>query len=229
MPSTRRWWRWPRRRVAAVVMVLGLLTLVPVVVRIVHIVSLSLTGPSLEVPGRTHVHLESGRWIIFEQTGAQRGTGPIRTTESRGVTIRVVDVTVTSAGGVLSSPRDVTGTQTITRESAIYTGAVEFTVPADGDYDVDISRVPNSSAILARPVTDTFVDVARWALLGIFAVAAFIVGLVFVALPASAPPSPPPMVPVPGPPPGWYPDPYGSGQRWWSGAQWTEHTQGSAW
>lgn len=27
------------------------------------------------------------------------------------------------------------------------------------------------------------------------------------------------------PPPGWYPDPHGSGQRWWDGTRWTEHAQ----
>lgn len=27
------------------------------------------------------------------------------------------------------------------------------------------------------------------------------------------------------PPPGWYADPQGSGQRWWDGSAWTQHTQ----
>ena len=29
------------------------------------------------------------------------------------------------------------------------------------------------------------------------------------------------------PPPGWYADPQGSGQRWWDGSRWTDHTQGA--
>jgi hypothetical protein len=34
--------------------------------------------------------------------------------------------------------------------------------------------------------------------------------------------------PPQGPPPGWYPDPQdASAQRWWSGRDWTEHTQPS--
>lgn len=207
-------------------MVLGLLTLVPVVVRVVNILSHSLSGPTVAVPGRTRVHLERGRWIIFERTGSRQNTGPVRTTENGDVTIGVDDVAVTSSSGASSPVRGVTGLQTIDRGSGIYTGAVEFTVPADGDYDVDISGVPSTSAIVARPVTDTFVDVARWALLGILAMAAATVGLVFLVLPASSPPSRPPLIRFPGPPPGWYPDPYGGGLRWWNGVHWTEHTAG---
>ncbi|MVA74670.1 DUF2510 domain-containing protein [Auraticoccus sp. F435] len=30
-----------------------------------------------------------------------------------------------------------------------------------------------------------------------------------------------------GPPPGWYPDPDGSGERWWTGSGWGEHDRHS--
>ncbi len=30
-----------------------------------------------------------------------------------------------------------------------------------------------------------------------------------------------------GPPPGWYPDPDGSGERWWTGTGWGEHERQS--
>jgi len=30
---------------------------------------------------------------------------------------------------------------------------------------------------------------------------------------------------IPVPEPGWYTDPQGTGDRWWDGQQWTEHTK----
>ncbi|MEY2459772.1 MAG: hypothetical protein QOG30_1602, partial [Acidimicrobiaceae bacterium] len=207
-PSSRQWWRWPRRRVAAVVMVLGVLALVPVVVHGVHAVTQSLTGPALAVPGRGRVHLDSGRWIIFERTSLFGRSDPRRGSDFTEVTIFASNVTVTSSRGTSFIVRDVTSVQTLTRGSGFYEAAVVFTVPAEDDYDIDISGVATTRALVARPVTDTLRDIALSVLLGILALIAAIVGLVFVVLPASAaPPPPPPQPPPPQPPPRVAPPP----------------------
>jgi hypothetical protein len=215
----------PTRAVAVAVAVLGLLATIVIAAHAVGIIRAAIDGPRLAIPGTTRVHLEHGRWIVFERTGSQDQTGPFQTFQDRSVSFGVFDVDVVTASGVRLAPRDVTGTQTLTRDSQRFTGAVEFSVPADGDVDITVRNARRGDAIVARPISDTFRGVALWAVLGIVTFAVFVLGVVFIFVPKRRDTDPvavrgaPPMTV----PPGWYPDP--SGQpvyRWWNGWQWTD-------
>ncbi|MEY2571402.1 MAG: hypothetical protein QOE63_1752, partial [Acidimicrobiaceae bacterium] len=128
-----------------------------------------------------------------------------------------------------SAARNVTGSQTITTGSDIYAGAVEFSVPQSGDYDITISAEQSGRAKLARPITDTIGKAALWGIAAGLGTIAAILGLVLVLVgnPTPKPVFTPVMAPMPqqyAAPPGWYADPGGfGGLRWWDGHQWTEH------
>jgi hypothetical protein len=156
--------------------------------------------------------------------------GPIHTSTTGFVTITPSDVQVRGAA-TPSAMRNVTGRQTITLGGDIYAGAVEFSVPSGGEYEVTVRGEGSGRAMLARSITDSLGSVALWAIAGAIAGLVAILGLVFVLvgdqrltaagarLPLAAP-----MPMAYGPPPGWYADPTGTGgHRWWDGQQWTAH------
>jgi len=217
-----------RRKIGAWLLAIGLLVFVPCVVRAVQVVKDTFDGPQLSVPGTTTVHLRSGRWIVFELVGSQSDYGPIHTSTSGFVTIAPGDVRVRGTA-TPSATRDVTGNQTITRGGDIYGGAVEFSVPSSGDYDITISAEQSGRAMLARPITDTIGKAALWGIAAGLSSIVAILGLVLVLVgnPTPQPGFVPIMAPMPlqyAPPPGWYTEPSGfGGQRWWDGHQWTEH------
>jgi hypothetical protein len=220
--------RRSRRKIGAWLLAIGLLVAVPCVVRAVQVVADSIDGPQLSVPGTTTVHIGSGRWIVFELVGSRSDYGPIHTSTSGFVTIAPGDVRV-RGGATPTAVRDVTGSQTITTGSDIYAGAVEFSVPQSGDYEITISAEQSGRAKLARPITDTIGKAALWGIAAGLGTIAAILGLVLVLVgnPTPKPVFTPVMAPMPqqhAAPPGWYADPGGfGGPRWWDGHQWTEH------
>jgi hypothetical protein len=191
------------------------------VVRAAQTLLRSLNGPSLTAPGTTRLQIAAGRWIIFEHTGSQQNFGPVQTTEDGPTTIQVSDVRITDTEGNEQSVRDVTGTQTITVNNKKFTGAVEFSVPADGTYDVEIRGTAPVDVRLARPISDQAKAAAPWFVLAGVCLILLILGVVFTVLPTN------PATPVPRvvSAPGWYQDPWAPMQfRWWDGRTWTPHT-----
>jgi hypothetical protein len=163
--------------------------------------------------------------VIFQRTGTKSDYGPVHRSENGPPTIAVSDVTVVGAGGA-SQVRALTGTQTITSGTTIYTGAVEFSVPRDGEYTISVASARPVEAMVTRSFTDTFGAFAPWAAIALAGNVVALLGLIFVIVPAPkagvATTIPPPRPTTLG---GWYPDPADSARwRWWDGYRWTEHT-----
>jgi len=207
------------------VLLVGLVFGVPASVRAVQVFLKSINGPALNVPGSTQVHLNSGRWVIFQRTGSKSDYGPVHTSENGPPTITVSDVTVIGAGGALQV-RELTGTQTITSGSTIYTGAVEFSVPSDDEYTISVASARPVEAMVTRSFSDVVGAFAPWAVVAIAGNLLALLGLIFVLAPAPKPGTVtlihPPRTTTPA---GWYPDPAISARsRWWDGYRWTDHT-----
>ncbi len=191
------------------------------IVRVVQIVKSSVDGPAVTAPGETTIHLDAGRWIIFERTGTEQDFGPVHTENNGPTTITPANVQVTDLNGTEQSVRDVTGDQSLTQDGTKFTGAVEFSVPTDGTYDIDIEGTTASSALLARPLTDQVKAAAPWLVLLVASGIVLILGIVFTVLPAGS--SMAERSPVT--PPGWYQDPWAPMRfRWWDGRAWTPHS-----
>ena len=128
----------PSARVSIALVVVGLVVAIPTFVAgLLPIIHALQSSPRLEVPGgavpaRLQLHLGSGAYLVYEDTGAS-SFGNLNS--GGDVTLNESDVTVTGADGTtvaVTGPGSVT--QTITRDGRRYTGAVRFTTPAAGDY-----------------------------------------------------------------------------------------------
>jgi hypothetical protein len=195
------------------------------IVGIVRAFAESFDGPRIAVPSTTTVHLDTGRWIIYEHLGSTQSEDP---TFDGPTTIGVTDVDVTDPSGMQLAIDDVSGTQTLTSNSEFFVGVVEFHAPRTDDYTITV-RGERGDVLVARPLTDRFGRAALWFLVGFAAFVLLVVGIVFTALPPPRPrPSPAwlgPYSPA-GPPAGWYADPSGGVDlRWWDGARWTDQVR----
>ncbi|HZQ57974.1 MAG TPA: DUF2510 domain-containing protein [Acidimicrobiales bacterium] len=215
----------PSLRVALGVLAVGLVLAVPATAVMVSRVVGTYTAPSMTTPTVARRHLSMGTWVIFERTGTRSGFGGVTVSRDNSVALRPSDVTVAGPDGNDLQVAFAADSETITRGSAIYSGALAFSVDTPGDYTVTVTR-PGLQVIVARSIREQL-----HGFLGLFAVAALggllvLTGLVLVVVGAvrrgRAPSRPGPWG---GTPAGWYPDPSGQARvRWWDGARWTEHS-----
>jgi len=203
----------------------------------------AFTSPARTTPVDASLSLNPGRYTVFERTGTSSKTGPVTATSNNGTTVTPDDVTVTGPDGDTLATTTIGGSETITREDAVYTGAVRFRVPAAGTYRVRVD-VPAGTEVVVAPALGTgFRAVLPWVAIGAISTFVLIVGSIVLAVglvrrhsarrrvPAPAAPAAPgspsnPVAPNPAVPAGWYPAPDVPGrQRFWDGKAWTERLQ----
>lgn len=154
----------PRVRTALIIIGIGALILVPSTIVAVRTVIDRLTdAPAFSIPGSTQVHLDSGHYIVWEQTGSKSTTGPITFSTNSGTSFGAAQVTVTAVGGGEPIPvADPIGRETLTIGSDVYTGAAGFRAPSTGDYRVVVQNSASGEALVSRSLGDTVGLVAGW-------------------------------------------------------------------
>jgi hypothetical protein len=215
----------PSLKLSLVFTFVGLAIAIPTfILGIIPIIN-AFTSPSFAVPTTNRqMHFGSGNYLVYENTGS---TSLFGLQHNNTVTLRPTDVTITGSAGKVDTfyPSDTT-VQRLTRNQQEYTGAVEFTTPASGNYTVTIASAAPTRAIIARPLTDTIQKSVGWFLATGIGGLVFVTGIILLivgavrrgraknryafAMPAT--------------PAGWYADPGGSQRlRYWDGTRWTEH------
>jgi hypothetical protein len=218
----------PSLRIALAVLVVGAALAVPACVVLGWRFFGSLTAPSFSTPGVQRRHLGTGTWFVFQRTGTSSGGAGFTVTFNDGVTLTGDDIEVTGPDGTLCPVRPVTVHETITRNSTIYTAAVQFTAPAQGVYTLQVP-VDRSRLIVTRSLGSTFRRSLAWMATGAAGGAIVVIGGVLLLVRAvrrsRTTRTPIAFAYTQRAAPGWYPDPWGIGRmRFFDGTQWTGHT-----
>jgi hypothetical protein len=207
-------------------LVVGVVGVVETVVPFVRTLTRSTPYPT---PADIHAHLSKGTYEVYELTSRHSGFSPV---EPGTTDIDPRDVSVVSASG---SHLLVTGegaNETITRGDDVYTGAVQFAVPAAGVYEVSVHSGSPTRVIVARSLGGIFRSVVGWFVTALAGGLVFVVGVVLLIVGLVRRRRRPvgyADVRYAGaaglPPPNWYPDPTDASQRrYWDGRQWTDQT-----
>lgn len=173
------------------------------------IIDTVVSPATVHVPGQERIHLRQGKYIVFQRTGTTTGGGGISFTRDNGISLAPSMVSVTSSSGGNVDVGFPGSTQTITRGSHRYTGAVEFHAPSDGDYDIRIAAPPQPDVLVTRSLGDTFRSLLVWLVLGGVAFLVFAGGVALLIVGEvrrhRKPPPPPPLWSPPPPPHPWSP------------------------
>jgi len=223
----------PRLRTASIVVGAGFAIAVVSAIALLAPVFGTMFSRSYTVPGTVHVHLSTGKYVIYEQTGSKRRVGPITVTHNDAPTITVDDVDVSAPSGE-SVPVDYMRTmETITRGSKMFTGVVDFTNTEAGEYTITV-RSSATEVIITRSIGDEFMSRIGFLFGGLVGGVTTATGFVLLVVgvvrrgraqrvnTANAMWTPLQAFPAAG----WHPDPWQPWRlRYWDGTRWTEHTQ----
>jgi Protein of unknown function (DUF2510) len=133
----------------------------------------TVTSPTTTVPGSVTRTLEKGVYVVYELTGNTASSGGSTFGVSEPVTITPENVRITGPGGLELAARRMTAAEKVTRNEAVFTGAVKFTVVQPGSYTVDVAAT--GTVLLGRSLGDSVRKNVAW----IFGIAAG--GLMFVS------------------------------------------------
>ena len=154
---------------AVTVMVVGVVLGIPCALKAIPPFFEGLTGAVRPTPLDTRLRLRSGTYAVYERTGTQRGGGGFTVTENDAPRIAPGGVTVLSPSGQPISTHDFgtgSGSETITRNGAVFTATVRFDVETPGVHRVRIAGERPGQVIIARSLGGTFERVAPWIALG---------------------------------------------------------------
>jgi hypothetical protein len=205
-------------------LVVGVLGGVEAVLPFVRTLTHSVSHPT---PAALRQHLSHGTYEIYELTGDR--SSPFSSTQRSSVDIGPGDVTVTSTAGRSLTVTGEGADETLTLGDRVYTGAVQFAVPTEGDYIVRVTSSSPTRVILARSIGSIARSVVGWIITGAVGGLLVLIGLVLLIVGlVRRGRKPVGYAGTPGmalPPPNWYADPSQPGQlRYWDGSQWTDQT-----
>lgn len=164
----------PPLAISIVMIVVGfLVTLAAGISVVVPLAEIVTSAQVVTVPGTTRLHLSSGEYLIYGQTGTTDGpSGFDQGIDPDTVRITGVDGTVVSV-----SPADGT-TQTITRGNREYTGAVEFKLPRTADYVFEVRGDGPGRALVGRSLAYVLRRAVPWIVIGSLGILIGIAGIV---------------------------------------------------
>ena len=218
----------PSLRVSVVTLVVGVVIAIPGIVvfgvGFWHLVF----GPTYAVPGTTQLHLQEGRYVVFENTAKSRSYGVVTVTDGRGISIDASHVTITGEGGRPVAVQESEHNQSINRMSDHYVSAVEFSTPRAGDYAMRVDTDVKAEVMVQPPLSQLFIRRASWLVVigtgwfvAVVGAAMIIVGSTRRNRAERITQSQTPTLPSAQ----WYADPLGERRlRYWDGWRWTDHT-----
>ena len=222
--------------VAAVVM--GIISGVLIARAFAGPVSDMINSPIRQTPVEVSLPFEAGKYTVFERTGQVQRTGPVTTTPDSPTTLTAADIEITGPDG---TPVKVTqqqdSSETLTRKETVFTGALQFDVPADGDYRVRVTAA-GKEIVIASALSNSLAPALKWIAAIALSTVALLIGVTLLIiglvhrsrsrrstpnLQARPNPQPQPTQTESSPPSGWYPAPDTPGrQRYWDGKTWTD-------
>lgn len=144
----------PRIWSPILMMVLGPVVAVASIVGLLAGAISTITAPTFDIPGSTTRTLDKGVYVVFERTGNSSSSGNVSISRNNAVTIGPEDVQVTGLNGARITTREMNSNETVSRNQSTFTGAVEFTVVAPGEYQVNVSA-GNGTALVGASLGDS--------------------------------------------------------------------------
>jgi hypothetical protein len=153
----------------------GLIAVVSAVLFLIPLVG-TFTSREYVAPIHLSLHLHHARYTVYERSGTTSGFGI-----NRGpVTIDPSQVTVRDPDGQSVFVFSPGTTETITRNSNVYTGAVQFDAPTNGNYDIRLETTVPTTVLITRSLGDAVRSVLVWIATGAVGGIMFIGGLVML-------------------------------------------------
>ena len=214
----------PRLMTSLAIIAIGLVTAGVSVIAIAIPLVGTFTSPAYTVPGDLYLHLHHTRYTVYQRSGTRSTFGSI-TSDPSTVRIDPSALAVKASDGSSVAVSDDPNRETLTRGSDVYTGVLEFNVPADGTYDLTFANSTSTMVVVARSLSDALHGALKWFGIGAFGAAVVIAGVVMLIVGATrrgrakraryggwgTPPPPwgwpPPWGPGPVPPGPWVPPP----------------------
>jgi hypothetical protein len=179
-PAARAGQPGPKLGVSITLLVLG--AVIGIGSAIAVTVPLVGTFTSREYAAPTHLslHLRHARYTVYERSGTRSGLG----INPGPVSIEPGQVIVTDPDGQRVFVDRPGTTETITRDSTVYTGAVQFDARTTGNYDIRLETM-STRVLITRSLGDAIRSVLVWIGTGAVGAVLFLAVLVMIIVGAT--------------------------------------------
>jgi hypothetical protein len=161
--------------VGAIGLVIGIASAIAIAIPLLG----TFTSSSYVVPGDLHLHLRHARYTVYQHSGTRSAFGSTRN-DAQAIEIRPGELSVVGSDGTLVPVSFDSSTETVTRGSDVYSGALEFSPPAGGDYRLRFTNSTRTSVIVARSLTDAIDSALVWFGTGALGGAVLIAGVIML-------------------------------------------------